>query len=185
MRMSSKLAERVARFQRDEAGTSTLEFTILFPVVILIFLAALEVGLWSTRQVMLEHGLDQTVREVRLGAIREPDHRGLIDRVCAHAGIIPDCENQLRLQMIPTSVTDHNPAEVNGAYACRDRNEDANAALLNFANTGSNNELMVLRVCALFDPLVAHLSVGKSVKKEDGGGVALYAASGYVMEPFQ
>ena len=66
---------------------------------------------------------------------------------------------------------------------CVDRAE-LGPPVLNF-NSGLNIELMVLRACALFDPMIPTSGLGKQIPKESGGAYALVATSAYVMEPFQ
>jgi len=50
---------------------------------------------------------------------------------------------------------------------------------------GGNNELMILRACVLFEPMLPTSGLGKAIPKESGGSYALVAVSSYVMEPFQ
>ena len=49
-----------------------MEFVILFPVVITLFIAAFETGMILSRQVLLERSLDEAVRSFAAGA---HDHR--------------------------------------------------------------------------------------------------------------
>lgn len=185
MQRNPTIGQLIVSFLRDEDGASTIAFMLALPVFVFLFTMAFEFGILSTRQVMLEHGLNETVRQVRIGNIRTPTHAGLITEVCKHAGIIPDCANQLRLEMIATSVPGLDPAVSDPQFECRDRNLDATTPLTGFTNTGLNNELMVLRVCALFDPLMPGTAIGQRVVEEEGAGYALVAASGYVLEPYR
>jgi len=177
-----RLVGGLRRFHRDETGSATIDFVLMFPGVMLIFTSSIESGLLSTRHVMLEHGLDTTVREVRIGKIPNPQHDRLIERICFHASIIPDCEDNLRLEMIPIDARAW--ATPSGNVACIDREEE-DYVPANFPNTGGNNEMMVLRACALFDPLIPTTGLGKAIPKESGGAYGLVATSAYVMEPFQ
>ena len=129
--------------------------------------------------------MNETVRQVRLGTIPDPKHATLIEEVCEVASIIPDCHNQLRLEMIPATVTSLNTADITGDLQCRDRSVPDSDPLLAFTNTGGNNDLMVLRACALFDPLLPLLGIGKEIPKESGDAYALFAVTSYVLEPFR
>ncbi|SEV98261.1 Flp pilus assembly protein TadG [Cognatiyoonia koreensis] len=177
----NQLAKGLRRFKRDESGSATLDFVLMLPGFMLIFTSAYESGVLSTRHVMLERGLDSTVREVRIGKIPNPSHDRLVERICEIASIIPDCTANVRLEMVPRDPRNWQdpPADV----ACVDRAEEGDP-VLNF-NTGLNNELMVLRACALFDPMIPTTGLGKEIPKESGGAYALVATSAYVMEPFQ
>ena len=180
-RFLSKMLERVRRFHDNEDGNGTLEFVLVLPPLMVLFFANFEGGILSTRHVMLERGLDATVREVRIGAIPVPTHDNLTARICRFAAIIPDCINQIRLEMVVRDPRNWiaPPAEI----ACVDREEEGEPTLT--FNPGLNNELMILRVCALFDPILPTGSLGSAIPKESQGAYALVATASYVMEPFQ
>lgn len=177
----TRCANFLRRFRRGESGVATIEFVIVFPAYFLLVTSAYEAGMLMTRHVMLERGLDATVREVRIGRIPFPTHDNLTDRICEVASIIPNCKYNLRLEMIsrnPRSWQDI-PPEV----ACVDR-EEPNLPVVQF-NPALNNELLVLRACALFDPMIPLTGLGKEIPKKSGGAYGLLATSSYVMEPFK
>jgi hypothetical protein len=176
-----KLARFAGALRRSECGSASVEFVLVLPAFMLLFTSAYEGGVLSTRQVMLERGVDATVREVRIGRLPFPNHESLSDRICHYAAIIPDCKANLRVEMIK-----RNPrawVAVPTAVQCVDRAEQG-IPVINF-NPGLNNELMILRVCALFDPMIPTTGLGREIPKESGGAYALVATSSYVMEPFQ
>jgi len=179
--MIKTLTNTMRDFFRREDGNATIDFVIAFPVFMGLFLSAYEGGVLSTRHVMLERGLDVAVREVRIGKLKNPTNDSLTKRICDVARIIPDCTNQVRLEMI--SVDPRNFTALAGEVACVDRAEQG-APVINF-NTGLNNQIMILRACALFDPMIPTTGLGKEIPKESGGAYALVATSAYVMEPFQ
>ena len=178
------MKQRAAALLSSEDGAATVGLAITLPATLLLFSVGYETGLSSTRHVLLQHGLEKTVREVRIGHLPNPTHSVLIERICEHAGLIPDCENQVRLEMVRADISDlaTNPL-ANDTY-CRDREEDENTALIEFSNTGVANDLMFLRACALFDPFFAGLGFGERIATENGDAYALVATSGYVVEPF-
>ncbi|MFK7878015.1 MAG: TadE/TadG family type IV pilus assembly protein [Paracoccaceae bacterium] len=168
-------------FGRNEDGNGTIEFVLVLPGFMLLFTSAYEAGMLSTRHVMLERGLDSAVRDVRIGRIPQPDHEILTQRICDYASIIPNCMTNIRLEMIQ-----RNPrawVDPNDEVACVDREEEGDP-VLNFTN-GGNNELMILRACVLFEPMIPTSGLGKAIPKESGSAYALVATSSYVMEPFQ
>lgn len=180
-RITQRLGGALRAFHRSEDGGPTLEFVLTLPAMMLIFTSSYEAGVLSTRHVMLERGLDVTVREVRIGAIQSPDHDILVDRICEVASIIPNCLQSIRLEMIqrdPRAWVAPNPS-----VSCVDRAE-VGPPVLNF-NPGVNNQLMILRACSLFEPMIPTTGLGKLIPKESGGEYALVATSSYVMEPFQ
>lgn len=177
----SNIFSKLRQFFRNEDGNGTLEFVMVLPGFLLFFTSAYEAGVLSTRHVMLERGLDATVREVRIGRIPIPTHENLTDRICEIASIIPDCKNQVRLEMV---IRDPRAwVAPSSDVACVDREEEGDP-VLNF-NPGNNNQLMILRACALFDPMLPTSGLGKEIPKESLGAYALVATSSYVMEPFK
>ncbi len=52
------------RLWRNEDGTSSVEFALMFPILMFIFLMAGEMGVIQLRQAMLERSMDIAVREV-------------------------------------------------------------------------------------------------------------------------
>ena len=179
--MIRSMINKLRGFRRKEDGSATLEFLMTLPAFMLIFTTGYESGMLATRNVMLERGVDLAVREVRLGILVNPTHDKLVTRICQTSKIIPDCEANLRLEMVSTDIRNFNPP--GGDVECVDRAEEGDP-VLNF-NTGLNNQLMVLRACALFDPMIPTSGLGKEIPKESGGAYALVATSAYVMEPFQ
>ncbi len=183
-RIPGRLTILLRRFRRSEAGTSTFEFMILFPVVWMMFGLTMESGMYSMQQVMLERGLDLTVRDVRLGVMDNPTRETLIAQTCAYALILNNCESSLRMEMIPADVRSWTaiPREV----PCIDRSE-VGIPVMNITN-GDNNDLMVLRACVLIKPLLPLAEFGRTlVESNDKSNdeYALSVTSSYVMEPFK
>ena len=172
------------RFRRDEDGTSTIEFLFLFPVIFMLFGTTLEAGMYSMQQVMLERGLDLTVREVRLGIIANPTHDKLVTSTCRYAVIFPDCKNQLRLEMIKQSPTAFTP--MSRKVPCINTVTDPKELEM---VPGKNNDLMILRACVRLEPLMpfAGLGAGMGAALTDNGKEKFYslsATTSFVLEPF-
>jgi len=180
---SSRYKEVWRNFRKSEDGNPTIEFCLMMPLFMLLFTMAWEFGIWQTRQVLLDHGLDQTVREVRIGRLVEPDHEDLVVAVCNHAGLIQDCKNQLRLEMFVADIEDLHTQISGTAVRCRDRSDDADP-FEETSGVGENNQLMFLRACALFDPILPMFGVGETIDDAQGYYVVTSTAS-FVMEPFQ
>ena len=187
-RLKLRLARMVgpfARIREDEDGNATVEFVILFPVFIVVFCSTFELGLLMTRHVMLERGLDFAVRAIRLGTnnpgpVTAEQVRTMI---CNSAGIIPDCMNQVKVEMqqIDPRAWTNIPARAD----CVDRNQPATpdrGVSDNFA-TGGSHEMMILRVCALINPFFPTTGLGATLKTHHGEAYALVATSAFVMEP--
>ncbi|WP_458791033.1 TadE/TadG family type IV pilus assembly protein [Yoonia sp. MH D7] len=171
------------RFFRRNDGSATIELVILLPVFMMLFMSAYEGGMISMRHMMMERGLDLAVRDVRIGKVRDPKHEDLKKQICDYAQIIPDCQKQLQLEMTLMDVRAWSD-ELDGPILCIDRDEDTDPDDISYAN-GDNNQLMVLQVCVLFDPVVPTTGLGKSIPKQSGGAYALTATTAFVMEPFR
>ena len=183
MRFIGSLSDRLRAFRANEDGTGTLEFMVVIIPFMMLFTSAYEGGVMSTRHVMLERGMDRTVRDVRIGRIAQATNENLTKQICEYARIIPDCLNNIRLDMERMDPRNWDPAKV-ATIDCVDRDE-ANQPVVTFPYTGDNNDLMILVACVLFDPMMPSTGLGKHVPKKSGGAYALVATSSYVMEPFQ
>ena len=87
------------RFRRDESGSVTMmEFVIMFPLIFATFMMAVELGIYSTRQLFLDRGLDMTVRFVRLNTNTPMTHNQLKAMICTNAGFL-ERDGQILSQM--------------------------------------------------------------------------------------
>ena len=166
------------RFKRDEDGNAVVEFALLAPIFIFFMMAAVEVGLMSIRNTMLERGLDQTVRWIRLNTGAAPTHADLKEMICAEE-IVPDCMENLQLEMVRRDIRNWQdlPADV----ACTDRSLDVQPmANLSF---GMDNELMILRACAKYEPIFPSTWFTNELTLDESGDARLIAMTAFVQEP--
>ena len=187
IRVISFLRHRLARFAACESGTITVQFVIVFPMFVMFFLMTVEAGIISIRNVMLERGVDIAVRDVRIGRLPNPDKDELIARICEAASIIPDCLNQMQLEMIIRDP--RNWVAVDPEVKCIDRSVTVQPDFP-YAN-GANNDLVILRACARFDPFLAAgpmAILGNAIRDNSStqarGSYALVATSAFAVEPF-
>lgn len=167
------------RLAASEEGSATVEFVLMFPLFMLLMLSSIELGITMTRYMMLERGIDQAVRQVRLGAGRSVGPDDLRRMICDHAAIVPDCMNQVKLEMIREDLNawrDPDPTP-----DCVDRGEEVTPNRT-FQN-GTDHELLVLRVCALFDPWFPTTGLGHKLSEGGTKPYALVSSSAFVMEP--
>jgi len=172
-----RLAAR--RISGDESGTATLEFVIIVPVFLTIFMSAFEAGLLMTRQVMLERGMDMSIRNLRLGSWTDPTHDMLKTEICRIAAIIPDCMDTVMLELRPISTTTWNFLSADAT--CVERDEPIQP--VTEFNVGIENEMMLVRACAIFDPIFPMTGLGLNLPTDSGGAYALIASSAFVNEP--
>ncbi len=177
---------RFSRFRREEDGTVTVEFAIILPFMFAIFVMTFELGMLLARQVMLDRGLDMTVRAVRLGALNPADFNSVDDMhdvlknvICNSARMIPDCQNNLRLEM--QAVNPRNFTNIPLDADCVDR-ADADRDLRRF-EVGAANQMVILRACALYDPYMPTGGLGARLVDNETGAYAMVSVSAFVVEP--
>lgn len=81
----------IRRFLRNETGSSTVEFCILLPAFLALFISSYEAGLLMVRNVMLERGVDLAVRDLRLGTPEPPTFEEFKQSICDNSLIIANC----------------------------------------------------------------------------------------------
>lgn len=168
------------KLRKDESGNATIEFVFVFPVVMTVFLMAFEVGLLMTRQVMLDRAVDITVRELRMGHIPGVTQDSLREIICNQALIIPNCTSSLLIELRPVS-TDPWPDLAMASTTCIDRNEEIEPAVT--VNPGAPQQVMLVRVCSVFDPFFPTTRLGMQLHRDEIGGYALVSTSAFVNEP--
>ena len=177
--MKPWLSDLATRFRRSEDGNATVEFAITFPVLMFMLLSGVEMAVVTIHHSMLERALDLTVRDIRLDTGAAPQHDQIKDMICARAGFLDDCAQNLRLEMVQLDPRDW--TGIAETPDCTDQSEEV-APVRNFVN-GAENELMLLRACAKFDPIFPTSGLGKSLSKDAAGQYALVSTSAFVQEP--
>jgi len=188
---------RLRRAVTSEAGSATVEFVCVFPFFIFVFLSAFEIALMNIRAVSLERATDITVRAIRLndGGIRtesDVDGDGDIDdddqKIRYEAVLKAICDRVFAIRDCPTSVTielrsvskDTWNLPPDGAI-CSKMDGTINPST-SYSN-GVENELMMVRVCAIVDPIFPNYGFGRSMPKWGDKGYAIIATSAFVNEP--
>lgn len=175
----TRLARFLRRFRKAEDGNGTIEFVLMLPFFMILFGSTFELGMAMTRQVMLDRGLDMTVREIRIGGITPVNHDTIKASICNRAAIIPDCLNQVKLEMRP--IDPRNWSNIPNRADCIDR-ADTGIPVREF-EPGAMNELMILRACALFDPYMPTSGLGAVIPRQSGNAYGLVAITSFVIEP--
>ncbi len=184
--MFERIKNKFKAFLHNEDGASSIEFVLSFPVFMLFFGMTYENGMISARHVMLERGVDIAVRDIRIGRMPDPTRAQLRARICEVALLIPNCETQLELELIKRDPRAW--AGLPGTVQCVDRG-DPGQPKDEFVGVG-NNELVFVRACARFDPVMPTVGIGKTIVDNNsgsaaGGSYALVAVSAFVVEPYQ
>jgi len=175
--MSLKQIMRCSWHRED--GNATIEFALIFPAIMTLFLMVFEVGLYMTRGVMLDRAVDIGMRELRLGTLTPMTHDGLKTKICDNSVIIPNCDSTVLIELRPIDEDTWSPLDQDAT--CVDRSEEVQP-VLDF-DSGAKHEMMLVRVCAVFDPFFPTGKMASQMKLDDTGGYALVAVSAYVNEP--
>jgi hypothetical protein len=167
-----------ARFWREEDGNPTVEFVIIFPVLIALVFSFVEAGWLATRSMMLERGLDLAVRDLRTGDATHLTHDEFKALVCDRATVIRSCEDRIAIELIPIA----SPADLPDRNAvCVDRTTDIEPSVR--YNPGARSEIVFVRACLVVDPLIPGMGLGLHMPKDPSGGVVMISYSAFVNEP--
>lgn len=180
------MGKLLQRFMKDEHGTASLEFVLVFPVFFSFVLMTYESGIIAARQVMLEHGVDQTVRAVRTGAIPVPTRDLLRQEICDQSRILPECMEQLELELLTRDPL--NWVAVPSSFRCIDRGEVEQPAVE--VGESANNRLMILRACVRIDAFFPTTGLGQAIVENNdntaaAGSFAMTATGAFVVEPYR
>jgi Flp pilus assembly pilin Flp len=177
--MIRALSRRLGRFRRAEDGNASVEFVLIFPIFMMFLIFALELSFITLRHAMLERGLDLTVRQIRLGYATPPNHATIKDMVCDFSRLGGNCSENLRLEMQPIDPRAY--VGLNTVVDCTDRAEPTKP--VNNFSPGQRNDLMILRACLKYDPLMPQAVLGRALAKDSSGQAAVVSVSAFVNEP--
>ena len=174
------MQKALRHFRKDESGAVFLiEFVILFPLVFGIFLGSIEMSIYSLRQVHLNRGLEDAVRFVRLNTRSDMTHTQIKNLICEKAGNLRNCAETLRLEMI--TVDPRNFKKLSSDVDCIDQSKPVTPER-GFV-LGEQHDLMILRACLKFDPMLPTSRLGFKFATDGSGQSAMYAISAFVQEP--
>jgi hypothetical protein len=173
------IAPFLRRFLRDESGVATIEFVIAVPIMFTFLFMGVELGLTMTRQIMLERAVDIAIRDLRLGRIGNPTVPVLRSNICDNTVILRNCRTDLLLELRRVSTTSWNYPTT--PPACIDRAEEI--APVTTVVGGGSNDLMILRVCMIIDPLFPTSRWGLQLPLDASGGYQMFAVTSFVNEP--
>ncbi|WP_418592979.1 TadE/TadG family type IV pilus assembly protein [Ponticoccus sp. (in: a-proteobacteria)] len=176
--MMSRLSPYLTRFRREEDGNATVEFAFYFTVFFLILAAGIEIAILNLRHTMLERGVDLATREIRLSTGHVPAYSEVKAVICAQS-VMGDCEANLRLEM--RQVDPRNFDVLPHDADCQNAEETPRP--VRTFEAGQDNELMLIRACLKFKPILPTTALGKALTKDDDGYSQLIVNSAFVQEP--
>ena len=166
-------------FSKSEDGAVTIEFVILLPAVFYLFCLALETGLWNAREIMLRRATNLVAREVRLSTANPPSYEDMKAMICERSFFSAGCMQSIRIEMQAMPVSEWR--NVSGSTPCIDREEDYEP--VNNFGFGRENDLMLVGVCRLFDPLLPGTGLGRRLPENSDGEYGVRITTAFVTEP--
>ncbi|MBC7476752.1 MAG: pilus assembly protein [Pseudorhodobacter sp.] len=177
--MAARLPALIPQAMRREDGTATMEFVLVIPLIMMIFMASFESGLLMIRAILLEQSVDMTMRELRLGHYAAVTNYLLKKEICSRTIIFPDCMDNMKIEMDRVSTATWN-IPVQPAH-CINRHEAAEPVVSMGAI--ADNDLMVVRVCVTLQAMFPSTGIGLNLPLDTDGGYGLVARTAFVVEP--
>lgn len=173
------LFNRFRRRMLAEDGTASMEFVLMVPVFIAVFMASFESGLLMVRSILLEQSVDMTMRELRLGHLEMITQATLREEICSRTIIFSTCESAMLIELERVSTaTWAIPA---APTSCINRDELIEPVVA--LQIGQQNDVMLIRVCVIQDAIFPTTGIGLGLAVDAQGGYALIAKSAFVVEP--
>lgn len=167
-----------------EDGAATVEFVILLPLFLMVFISSFESSLLLTRQVMLERAVDLTARDIRLDRGSAVSQSFVRSTICDRARILPDCDEHMLVELTTISQTDYALPDTDAPCVNR---ESSVVPEPNFASHRSG-KMILLRACYSVRPMLAdttfamaHTLASNLVNDEDGA-IRMVTATSFVVE---
>ena len=175
-----KFYKGLRRLGLSESGAATVEFVVVFPFFVGVFVSAYEVAVMNMRAVMLERATDVVVREIRLTGGGDLNYDRVVEAICERTLMIPQCVDSTKIELRPVDTTTWDG--LTNDLSCI-RREETIQAPIRFRN-GVENEMMLMRVCSIVQPLFPTFGVGRSIPRDESGEhYRLIASTAFVNEP--
>jgi Flp pilus assembly protein TadG len=166
---------------RGEDGNSSIEFTMIFPIFIVLFLSVIEMGVMMTRYMMFERGLDITVRELRLDSAASYTKDGIRDAICDETLIVSHCKTSLTLEMVRLDNDNNNWSFPAANATCTNRFAEVEPSTAFVP--GTSHDTMYVRACMNVEPMFPWAGLGATLVKDENGTFNMIAQSAFAVEP--
>ena len=170
----SKIKARRSNFARDQKGTSSIEFILIFPLFFMMFALSIESGFLTTQKIFLERAVDMTIRKLSLDTEWDTMTADLIAEKICEEGVLSDCTNRLTIEAY---VVDPSTGSFTlGPVKCIDISEDPEVQPANsYSGDGGYDEYLFIRVCLLVEPLFTATPLTPTLQLNSSGGYYLSA----------
>jgi hypothetical protein len=175
-------------YLRDEGGSASIEFVLVFPVVFTIFTASVEASMYMAKYVMFERSVDKVIRNLRLGTYGATiTHQLLKQKICENGMLVSSktgCMQAMKIWMQP--VDTGNFAMGSTTKSCVDKASDINTGepLANEFAMGVDNDIMLMRICMKEWPMFPTTGISVKMPTDSAdGSVSMIVTSTFVNEP--
>lgn len=172
---------RMQAFRRSQTGASTVPTVLFLPIFLIIMLAGVELGVLVLRQTLFDRGVDLSARILRLGIQPMPSHEVLKRSICSNIAFIPNCMNDLSVEIFEVNKTTWTSTGAGTRATCTDRSLVTPPAVV--LQRGESNQLMLLRACLKVDPMIAGIGLGAALHTDASGQFAMITTTAFVNEP--
>jgi len=176
--MRSARRHWLKRFVRSNRGAAAVEFALVAPMLFALIFSTLEAGWLMTQSVMLDHAVDRSVRQIRIGTLAGATVAQFRATVCAAAVVLGNCESTLAIELIPITTAGDLP--VDGAR-CVNRASPIAPVLRH--NPGARSQTVFVRACFVTDPLTPFLGLALRMPTDDTGAFRIISTSAFANEP--
>jgi len=180
----STLTRRLRHILQREDGAVSVEFAILMPLVMTVFLATFENGITMMRKTILDFALETTVRELRLGMIGSPTPALLKSRICERVVMINDCAQNLTIEL---NVRNTATGFIMPSTTGRCINSATRVEPVLLFQPGAANDLVLVRVCLVQDIIfpitTAAMRVANNASDSTNYEYQLISTTAFVNEP--
>ena len=167
-----------------ERGAISVEFVLLVPAVIAIFISSFEGSILLARQVMLERALDLVVRDIRLDTGNTVSQGQVRSQLCANARILPDCQQNMLIEM--TRIDQSNYATPASDAPCV--NQLTSVVPPARWENDRAGKMILIRACYSMEPslplrvLASAPTLGANLVADEDGAIRIVTASAFVVE---
>jgi hypothetical protein len=179
--MTRSLYSLVAQFLRDERGTASVEFVLVVPPMLFLFIMSFESGMLMIRNVMLERGLDITMREIRVNIMADPSFEDVKSTICKRAVVFGDCQSTLVVNMLTVDMDTW--AMPTTQIPCQNQEVPIQPPKDLYKNPNDPNEVVIVRACIQAKVIFGSSGLGARLPQDSQGRYWLTSVSAFVNEP--
>lgn len=171
-------ASQFKPFWRNETGATAVEFAMVGPIFFAILFSMLETGWMMAKTAVLDDAVAQASRQIYTG--QAPTKAAIEAAICDAAFVFSDCINNINVE---TTVISDFSSPPTTDVECLDSADTAFTPTVNYS-TGSDSQIMFMRVCVTTKVMTPGLGVGLALGKTSTDRFQLVSSTAFMNEPF-